>query len=263
MSANNDNAMTRFLFAILRQKNLKDIDWNQVAHDPILSQEITNGHAARMRYSRFRSAMLGLEPTRRNRTGPPRSRVSKTTKKDLKGKKDEHIKSETASESPAPQESIETPAPRIKQESSPFSFESRLTPRLTPGPSPMSIGPTMPATPVHSGVIQPRLLTPCGDGDLFTPSPTMTSSPASEMFNSQNSFDFRGSPCPDHNDPSWAHGPQYNSFATTYPFGYGPGSYEHPHMHHHSPMDLELRSQTVESDRDYINVKQEDWDQYN
>ena len=38
-----------------------------MAHDPILAQEITNGHAARMRYSRFKSAMLGLEPQRRKR----------------------------------------------------------------------------------------------------------------------------------------------------------------------------------------------------
>ena len=38
-----------------------------MAHDPILAQEITNGHAARMRYSRFKSAMLGLQPQRRNR----------------------------------------------------------------------------------------------------------------------------------------------------------------------------------------------------
>jgi hypothetical protein len=38
-----------------------------VARNPILAQPITNGHAARMRFSRFRSAVLGLEPQRRNR----------------------------------------------------------------------------------------------------------------------------------------------------------------------------------------------------
>ncbi|KAK0741698.1 hypothetical protein B0T21DRAFT_359961 [Apiosordaria backusii] len=78
--ANNDNAMTRFLFAILQQKCLKDIDWNKVAHDPNLAQPITNGHAARMRYSRFRSAMLGIEPQRRNRvTKPSATKKKKTT----------------------------------------------------------------------------------------------------------------------------------------------------------------------------------------
>ncbi|KAJ4307041.1 hypothetical protein N0V88_000416 [Collariella sp. IMI 366227] len=88
--ANNDNAMARFLFAILQQKCLKDIDWNQVAHNPILTQEITNGHAARMRYSRFRAAMLGLEPQRRNRTNANKSKVSKKKKDETpKPKKEE------------------------------------------------------------------------------------------------------------------------------------------------------------------------------
>ncbi|KAK4241353.1 hypothetical protein C8A03DRAFT_12336 [Achaetomium macrosporum] len=89
--SNNDNAMARFLFAILQQKCLKDIDWNKVAHNPILAQEITNGHAARMRYSRFRAAMLGLEPQRRNRANPSsKSRVSKKKKDDaVKPKKEE------------------------------------------------------------------------------------------------------------------------------------------------------------------------------
>ena len=43
------------------------IDWNKVAHDPILSQEITNCHAARMRYSRFKKQMEGTAPVRRPR----------------------------------------------------------------------------------------------------------------------------------------------------------------------------------------------------
>ncbi|KAK3304401.1 uncharacterized protein B0T15DRAFT_494864 [Chaetomium strumarium] len=91
MSSNNDNAMARFLFAILQQKCLKDIDWNKVAHNPILAQEITNGHAARMRYSRFRAAMLGLEPQRRNRANPSsKSRVSKKKNDDaVRPKKEE------------------------------------------------------------------------------------------------------------------------------------------------------------------------------
>ena len=86
----NDTATTRLLYAILSQKCLKDvrpllfqldfhgsltyytnvknqIDWNKVAHDPILSQEITNGHAARMRYSRFKKQMEGTAPIRRPR----------------------------------------------------------------------------------------------------------------------------------------------------------------------------------------------------
>ncbi|KAK4120801.1 hypothetical protein N657DRAFT_683288 [Parathielavia appendiculata] len=94
--SNNDNVMARFLFAILQQKCLKDIDWNKVAHDPILAQPITNGHAARMRYSRFKAAMLGTEPQRRNRTNPSnsKSRVSKNKKGDSPmPKKEEEEKS--------------------------------------------------------------------------------------------------------------------------------------------------------------------------
>lgn len=77
MSPNSDNAMARFLFAILKQKNLKDIDWNLVASDPVLLQPITNGHAARMRYSRFRSTVAGgSEAQKRNRV-EGKVRVSK------------------------------------------------------------------------------------------------------------------------------------------------------------------------------------------
>ncbi|POR34156.1 Uncharacterized protein TPAR_05650 [Tolypocladium paradoxum] len=92
MSPNSDNAMARFLFAILKQKNLKDIDWNQVAQDPVLIQPITNGHAARMRYSRFRSTVTGHEPQKRSRHGE-KTRVSKS-KKDHPSK-DAVVKSES------------------------------------------------------------------------------------------------------------------------------------------------------------------------
>ncbi|KAJ8071533.1 hypothetical protein OCU04_001848 [Sclerotinia nivalis] len=56
------------------------IDWNKVAHDPVLSQEITNGHAARMRYSRFKKQMDGTTsmPTGPRKIATPRrSRVEK------------------------------------------------------------------------------------------------------------------------------------------------------------------------------------------
>ncbi|KXX81228.1 hypothetical protein MMYC01_201381 [Madurella mycetomatis] len=135
--SNNDNAMARFLFAILQQKSLKDIDWNKVARNPILSQEITNGHAARMRYSRFRAAMLGLEPQRRNRTNPTKSRVAKRKRDDgNKLKKEENgghsdtIKTEDATtatieserrnitqQSPAPSQPSMMPTTLMKNES--------------------------------------------------------------------------------------------------------------------------------------------------
>ncbi|KAI1210583.1 uncharacterized protein F4807DRAFT_52751 [Annulohypoxylon truncatum] len=259
-ASNNDNAMTRFLFAILKQKNLKDIDWTKVAHDPVLGEgkKITNGHAARMRYSRFRSAMLGLEPTRRNRTGQPKSRVSKS-KKEPRSRKDESVKSEPAPDSPELHDSIETPPPRIKQESPYPSFESRLTPRLTPGPGSMP-------PPMHhtSGVIQPRLLTPCSDVDLFSPSPSLMSSPNSDMITAHSSFDYRASPCPDHNDPMWPSVPSFAAYSPTYPFDeYGAGPCEHPQMHPHPQVHLGLPSQPIEPNEDWVDVKREaSWDDF-
>ncbi|KAJ6441952.1 glutathione reductase [Purpureocillium lavendulum] len=93
MTPNSDNAMARFLFAILKQKNLKDIDWNEVAQDPVLLQPITNGHAARMRYSRFRATVTGHEPQKRSRHGD-KGKISKP-KKDTQTKKEPTIKSES------------------------------------------------------------------------------------------------------------------------------------------------------------------------
>ncbi|KAF7900637.1 uncharacterized protein EAF01_007939 [Botrytis porri] len=85
----NDGAINRLLYAILSQKCLKDIDWNKVAHDPILSQEITNGHAARMRYSRFKKQMdnaTSLPVNSKKTATPRRSRVEKkkSTKREPK-----------------------------------------------------------------------------------------------------------------------------------------------------------------------------------
>ncbi|KAK2605953.1 hypothetical protein QQS21_003679 [Conoideocrella luteorostrata] len=94
MSPNGDNAMARFLFAILKQKNLKDIDWNQVAQDPVLLQPISNGHAARMRYSRFRTTVTGHEPQKRSRH-EEKDRVSKSARKSSSSKKDAIVKSES------------------------------------------------------------------------------------------------------------------------------------------------------------------------
>ncbi|PTB67507.1 hypothetical protein BBK36DRAFT_1115582 [Trichoderma citrinoviride] len=97
MSPNSDNAMARFLFAILKQKNLKDIDWNQVAADPVLIEPITNGHAARMRYSRFRATVTGHTPSKRGRPSD-KSKVSKS-KKGAPTKKEKPIKQEPGSSS--------------------------------------------------------------------------------------------------------------------------------------------------------------------
>lgn len=76
------------------------IDWNQVAADPVLTtngqRDITNGHAARMRYSRFKKQMEGgTAPAKsRARTTPststpkkPREKTNNITKKESPNKR--------------------------------------------------------------------------------------------------------------------------------------------------------------------------------
>ncbi|KAI0192658.1 hypothetical protein EV127DRAFT_37138 [Xylaria flabelliformis] len=262
MSSNNDNAMTRFLFAILKQKNLKDIDWNQVAHDPILTQEITNGHAARMRYSRFRAAMLGLEPVRRTRTGPNKSRVTKS-KKNAKSRKDDGVKSETSTtpeSPPAASPQFRHPLPtiqqRIKQENTPPNYNNRMTPAPTPGPVPVPPIPTPNKT-----MIQNRFLTPCSDTDGFSSSPVATSSPVAEILHSQNPFDFPAAPCHDHVDPAWLQGNSY--FAAAFPYEDCTSSpCDHQHLQHiHSQYQLGLPNQSIETEIEQTEFKRE-WSQY-
>ncbi|CAH0019697.1 unnamed protein product [Clonostachys rhizophaga] len=133
MSPNSDNAMARFLFAILKQKNLKDIDWNQVANDPVLLQPITNGHAARMRYSRFRATVSGTGTQKRNRIDS-KARVTKP-----KGGRSGSVKSESCEGD-------------IKQERSP------------PHHAPMShYSPTPTTSPYLADNLSTRFLTPCSD----------------------------------------------------------------------------------------------------
>ncbi|KUM62729.1 hypothetical protein ACN42_g4386 [Penicillium freii] len=50
-----DTPTAKFLYTIIKQLDLKSVDWNRVASDV----EVSNGHAARMRYSRFRQQMEG------------------------------------------------------------------------------------------------------------------------------------------------------------------------------------------------------------
>ncbi|GAB1211554.1 hypothetical protein ATERTT37_000677 [Aspergillus terreus] len=66
-----DGPTAKFLYTIIKQLDLKSIDWNLVASQ----LEISNGHAARMRYSRFRQQMEGITST------PRFSRPKKTPSK--------------------------------------------------------------------------------------------------------------------------------------------------------------------------------------
>ncbi|CAM1503904.1 Fc.00g014950.m01.CDS01 [Cosmosporella sp. VM-42] len=144
-----ENAMARFLLAILNQKNLKDIDWNQVAADPVLLQPITNGHAARMRFARFRQTVTGHEPQKRSKTAD-KSRVTKS-KKAQQPKRDSLVKSESGVSLSSYAQVRRSP--KIKQEQNQpaylaqFSPASMSSPYITDGRDDFN----------------PRFLTPCSD----------------------------------------------------------------------------------------------------
>ncbi|EFE37410.1 hypothetical protein TRV_07943 [Trichophyton verrucosum HKI 0517] len=107
-----DGQTTKFLYTILKQLDLKSlvlghqIDWNLVASQ----LEITNGHAARMRFSRFRQHMEGNTTSARS----PRAKKSKAeTAKSKKAMFDEPVKgkerSPTGSASPTVKKEPEPP----------------------------------------------------------------------------------------------------------------------------------------------------------
>ncbi|KAJ5623928.1 hypothetical protein N7510_000237 [Penicillium lagena] len=77
----------KFLYAILKQLDLKSVDWNLVASQ----LEISNGHAARMRYSRFRQQMEGT-------TGARAAKVKKSAKRYPKG----DLKAQMLNDTPPP-----------------------------------------------------------------------------------------------------------------------------------------------------------------
>ncbi|KAI8676611.1 hypothetical protein LRP88_10377 [Fusarium phalaenopsidis] len=149
MTPNSENAMARFLLAILNQKNLKDIDWNQVAADPVLLQPITNGHAARMRFARFRATVNGHEPQKRNRTAD-KSRVTKS-KKTQPAKRESLIKAETGVNLSSYAQV--RPSPKIKQEPSQPGYLAQFSPAST----------SSPYLTDNRDDLNPRFLTPCSD----------------------------------------------------------------------------------------------------
>ncbi|KAK2805117.1 hypothetical protein FQN50_006362 [Emmonsiellopsis sp. PD_5] len=101
-----DGQTAKFLYTILKQLDLKSIDWNLVASQ----LEITNGHAARMRFSRFRQHMEGITTTHRT-PRPKKAKVDKTPS----SKKQQQFK-EPKREPPTKIEPKSEPEPMIKQE---------------------------------------------------------------------------------------------------------------------------------------------------
>ncbi|KAF3479818.1 uncharacterized protein GIQ15_06794 [Arthroderma uncinatum] len=102
-----DGQTTKFLYTILKQLDLKSIDWNLVASQ----LEITNGHAARMRFSRFRQHMEGNTTTARTpRVKKPKAETPKSKKAMFDEPARNMERSPTAGPSPAVKQEPEVKA---------------------------------------------------------------------------------------------------------------------------------------------------------
>jgi hypothetical protein len=154
MSPNTENATSRLLLAIIRQKDLRDIDWDAVAKDPVLLQPITNGHAARMRLARFRTAVEGKEGAKKPRVSDA-GKIQKTIKKSAKSKTDV-IKTET------------NPSMSTFAQYSPISMASPYVGDTSP-----YVGDTSPYM-ADADQFDTRYMTPCSDDSISRVAVTTT-----------------------------------------------------------------------------------------
>lgn len=163
-----------------------------------------------MRYSRFKSAMLGLEPQKRAKNG-----VSKTKgkpKKEIRPKHEDHVKSEHGdARQLAGVKHEASPHRAVKQEHRPPPFRAGFTPV------------SMADSPDLGG----RLLTPCSD-EALQGSPGLLMTPASDMLAAPG---FDVGHC-EHGQEAWADMPLFSAFEAAYGVeGYGDGMCEHQMEH--------------------------------
>ncbi|KAL1984475.1 hypothetical protein VTN96DRAFT_9074 [Rasamsonia emersonii] len=159
-----DGQTAKFLYTILKQLDLKSVDWNLVASQ----LDISNGHAARMRFSRFRQHMEGIP------TVPRAQRPKKPTKESSKlGKfaKGDLSEKENPKKRPAPD--------FIKEEQREPSLQMSPLVKREPGPDPMLS--TLPTAMSPSGLV------PASGNSLSTapPYPLLTVAPADLALNNQ------------------------------------------------------------------------------
>lgn len=174
-----------------------------------------------MRYSRFRASLLGIEPQRRNRTGPNKSKVTKS-KKEVKPKKekeekvgeDQHIKPDPSAAPESRQEPPKVLSPKvkdevIKQEPQQPHSEALFTTVEMP---PVSIPETQ--MQLHHS----RLLTPCSDTDLLSAPRGYAASPVNETIHTHRTspYDYTGAAhcrvAPDQVASPWQPSPSYPPF---------------------------------------------------
>ncbi|KFY54064.1 hypothetical protein V497_08011 [Pseudogymnoascus sp. VKM F-4516 (FW-969)] len=117
--------MAKFMYYIVKQLDVRSVDWNLVASD----MEITNGHAARMRFARFKNQMEGTVPKARaprdkSRAPKPKRAKTKDEKKEedggekalLKLKIEEGAVADSAAASGESQEQTPAMSPAVKPE---------------------------------------------------------------------------------------------------------------------------------------------------
>ncbi|KAL6231066.1 hypothetical protein BDW75DRAFT_248201 [Aspergillus navahoensis] len=157
-----DSPTAKFLYTIIKQLDLKGIDWSLVASQ----LEISNGHAARMRYHRFRNQMEGYQPQQRKR--PASKSSSKTSINPYKAglqKESSPLPSPTPmiKTEPSEENTCDLSSPYLKTEQQPYGQQA---PRLTnipqygsqvlPTPYPQS----HPQSHPHSSAFLPSIAAP-------------------------------------------------------------------------------------------------------
>ncbi|KAL8827351.1 MAG: hypothetical protein Q9191_003243 [Dirinaria sp. TL-2023a] len=152
-----DGAIAKFLYTILKQLDLKSIDWNEVAG----SLDITNGHAARMRFSRFKQQMEGIQPQVRK----PKTTTSSNTAPRKKEKQKQSSPSSTKKEKSAKVEGGSESGAVVKQEPGDSAAADAMQGVVVEAAMKASSSPVVKPEPKEEEEFEPRL--DLGPGGFF------------------------------------------------------------------------------------------------
>ncbi|KAK3387010.1 hypothetical protein B0H63DRAFT_146099 [Podospora didyma] len=243
MSAN-DTPAVRMLFAILQQKDLRDVNWLDVALNPLMGEpqaplneedKKKKAHATRMRYARLKKQLESLKP--QLETPPPEDKGVETgriTKRRYNRKNAAGSTTSKTRNSGADVSFSSVSSPAKAKEGGKFPVAQDEQPRFDLATqADLSDNLNMQAR------LKMRLLTPCSDSDVMASSQAYATSPASEMVHSDaSSFNF-ASPTHHgtaaHNASHWAHGGTYDNFGN----GYALGSFSPAAYGGHQQLDLQ------------------------
>ena len=210
-----------------------------------------------MRYSRFKSAMLGLEPQKRAKNGITKPRAK--AKKETRAKQEEIVKSEhqdTKLSLGVKREVSPQIHRMVKQEQRPV-FQAQFTP-VSMTDSPTDLG--------------NRLMTPCSD-EALGGSPGLLMTPATDFLGGAQTLDMDHCTHEHVGQDGWADPPLFSDFDAAYDMeAYGAGMCEHQmgHVHEyvlqghegmkHHDHAHEFSDGLLEAASSSTNVKTEPWD---